>query len=227
MVNPTGIELDALSFTIGDFALSGVSLDVGPGEYFVLMGPNGSGKTILLKLIAGLLSPDSGTVRIGGRDVTGVPPWERGVGFLPQDYALFPNRNAFRNISFGLEVRGLSKDEIRAQVGKTAEMLNVSHLLKRIPATLSGGESQKVALARALVINPGVLLLDEPVSAVDEENRSIVCSELKGLQERLGVTTVHVSHSRAEAALVADRVALLANGVIGSPASNVDYFTRR
>lgn len=215
MVEPVGIGLQAVSFSIGDFALDRVSLDVAAGEYLVLMGPNGAGKTILIKLIAGILVPDAGSVYVGGQDVTGLPPWERGVGFLPQDYALFPDRTVFRNISFGLEVRGLPRDEVKAEVHRAAEMLNMSHLLDRRPDTLSGGEAQKAALARALVIRPRVLLLDEPVSAIDEENREVVCRELKGVQKTLGVTTVHVSHSRTEAELVADRVVLLSAGVIG------------
>ena len=214
MVAPAGIQLQAVSFSIGDFALRGVSLDIAAGEYFVLMGPNGAGKTILVKLIAGILEPDDGSVFIGGREVTDLPPWERGAGFLPQDYALFPDRTVFRNVSFGLEVRGLARDEIEAEVRRTTEMLGISHLLNRRPDTLSGGEAQKAALARALVIRPRVLLLDEPVSAIDEENREVVCRELKSIQKRLGVTTIHISHSRIEAELVADRVVLLANGTI-------------
>lgn len=215
MVGLSGIQLENVSFCIGDFVLHDISLDIAAGEYFVLMGPNGAGKTILIKLIAGILCPDTGSVRIGGEDVTSVPPWLRNVGYLPQDYALFPHRSVFGNVAFGLEVRGLAGNDIAQKVEDTARMLGIPHLLKRMPDTLSGGEAQKVALARALIMNPRVLLLDEPVSAIDEENRAVVCRELKGIQERLGVTTVHVSHSRTEAEIVGGRIMRLDAGRFG------------
>lgn len=212
MVEAAGVRLEGVNYSIGEFTLADVRLEVPAGQYFVLMGPNGSGKTILLKLLSGILFPDSGEVFIGEAKVTGMPPWERGIGYMPQDYALFPDRTVYRNISFGLEVRKTGKEEARKEVGGMAEMLGIDRLLDRMPETLSGGECQKVGLARALVIKPRLLLLDEPVSAVDEENRTFICGELKRIQEHFKVTTVHVSHSRSEAELVADRIGVLRDG---------------
>ncbi len=214
MVDEPGIRLESIGFRIGEFALEDICLEVRGGEYFVLTGPNGAGKTVLVKLIAGLHSPDSGEILIRGERVTEVPPWQRGAGYVPQDYSLFPNLTVERNIAFGLEVRHAEKATIAREVGRTAELLGVSHLLHRMPKGLSGGERQKVALARALVLKPAVLLLDEPVSAVDEESRDAICAELKKIQRRTHVTTVHVSHNRREAELVADRIGVLKGGGI-------------
>ena len=223
-----GIALKNVGLTLGDFSLSGVDLEVRKGEYVVLTGPNGAGKTVLLKIIAGLYAPESGEVRIGGRDVTDVPPWERGIGYVPQDYALFPNRDVRRNIAFGLEVRKTERKaaplSLEGRVEATAEMLGVGHLLGRTVEGLSGGERQKVSLARALVIEPQVLLMDEPVSAVDEENRDAICRELKATQRRTKVTTLHVCHNRREAELVADRIFLLKDGaLVESQAAGLDH----
>jgi len=214
VVDEPGIRLESIGFRIGDFALEDICLEVRGGEYFVLTGPNGAGKTVLVKLIAGLQSPDSGEILIKGDRVTEVPPWRRGTGYVPQDYSLFPNLTVQRNIAFGLEVRRAEKATIAREVGRTAELLGVSHLLHRMPKGLSGGERQKVALARALVIKPAVLLLDEPVSAIDEESRDAICRELKAIQQRTGITTIHVAHNRREAELVADRVGVLKDGAV-------------
>ena len=209
-----GIRIEKLSFRIGEFELKDVSLEVAEGEYFVLTGPNGAGKTVLMKLIAGLYGPDAGEVYIKGERMTETPPWERNIGYVPQEYALFPNRTVERNIAFGLEVRKVEKEAIKEKVRADADLLGISHLLGRIPNGLSGGEQQKVALARALAVRPAVLLLDEPVSAIDEENRDAICGELKGLQRETGITTIHVAHNRREAELVADRVGVLKDGAV-------------
>ena len=209
-----GIELDHVAFKIGEFALADVCLEVRAGEYFVLTGPNGSGKTLLVKLIAGIHSPDAGEILIKGERVTGTPPWERHIGYVPQEYGLFPNLTVERNIAFGLEVRRIDKPKVTEEVARAAELLGVSHLLHRMPKGLSGGEQQKVSLARALVLKPAVLLLDEPVSAIDEDRRDEICVELKRIQKETRVTTLHVSHNRHEAELVADRTGVLKGGAI-------------
>lgn len=210
----SGIRLEGISFRVGGFSLEDVHLEVAEGEYFVLTGPNGAGKTVLMKLIAGLYSPDAGEVYIKGAAVTGTPPWERNIGYVPQEYALFPNRTVEGNIAFGLEVRKTEKEAIREKVRADADLLGISHLLERMPKGLSGGEQQKVALARALAVRPAVLLLDEPVSAIDEESRDAICRELKSIQRKMRITTVHVAHNRREAELVADRVGVLKEGQV-------------
>lgn len=214
MVSKGGIEVEELSFGIGDFAMQDLSLDVHEGEYFVLTGPNGSGKTVLIRLISGLYLPEAGQVRIQGRSVTNLPPWRRDVGYVPQEGILFPNRNVRENIEFGLEVRRTRKSARNEEVEKAASMLGIEYLLDRTVDGLSGGETQKVSLARALVLNPSVLLLDEPVSAIDEEARDEVCHQLRRIQRDLGITTLHVSHNRRETQLVADRVGMLRDGIL-------------
>lgn len=214
MVNGTSIALTGVEFSIGDFDLRVHELAVRAGEYFVVTGPNGAGKTQLLRLIAGLSRARSGEVRIGARAITNLPPWQRSVGYVPQDSTLFPNRDVRGNISFGLEVRGRSPEQIDAEVERVAEMLGIGSLLARRVQGLSGGEQQKVSLARALIIEPDVLLLDEPVSAIDQQNRDGLCRRLRSVQRELGISTIHVAHNRAEIELVADRFARMDGGRI-------------
>ena len=208
------LRIDRLAFRIGEFVMGGLSLEVAGGEYFVLTGPNGAGKTVLMTLIAGIRRPDAGRIAIGGADVAHTPPWERNVGYVPQDGLLFPNRTVGENIAFGLEVRGLLAVEIAFRVEAIAARLRIAHLLGRGVKGLSGGERQKVSLARALVLNPALLLLDEPVSAIDEDTRDGLCLELREIQQRFGVTTIHISHNQRETQLVADRVGALVAGAI-------------
>lgn len=209
MVESYGIQLEDVSFHIGEFAIEDLSLTVRKGEYFVLTGPNGAGKTLLIRLIAGLLQPTAGVIRIHGRPVTDLPPWERNIGYAPQDGILFPNRTVRENIRFGLEIRRLDKSTIRNEVERAASMMDINHLMDRRPQGLSGGEQQKVNLARALALKPSVLLLDEPVSAIDEDTRDSLCGKLRSIQRETGVTTLHISHNRRETDLVADRAAVL------------------
>ena len=169
---------------------------------------------MLIKLIAGLLRPVAGDVIIGGKRVTDLSPWERGIGYVPQIETLFPHMSVRDNIAFGLEVRGVGRRERSEQAASAAERLGIAHLLDRRPVGLSGGEQQKVSLARALVLQPSVLLLDEPTSAVDEEALGAVCGDLKLLQAEFGTTTLQVSHSWAECKLVADRVGALRDGAV-------------
>jgi ABC-type Fe3+/spermidine/putrescine transport system ATPase subunit len=208
------IHIQQLNFSVGGFALGDVCLHVGPGEYFVLLGPTGSGKTLLVECLCGLNRLDSGRIHIGGTDVTHLEPRSRGVGYLPQDYALFPHLTVRRNIRFGLNSRGLPPASIRQRVDQLMEQLGLAHLADRLPGKLSGGEKQRVALARALAIRPRVLLLDEPVSALDEQTRDNLCRLLKQLQKRTQTTTLHVCHNFVEMLAVADRVGIIDQGQI-------------
>jgi len=219
-VMDSGIEITELSFAIGDFRMERLDLSVPKGEYLILAGPNGAGKTVLTKLICGLLSPSSGQISILGRDVTSEPPWKRRVGYVPQDTPLFPNRGVRGNIEFGLEVAGVPKIDRRRSAAETAEKLGIEHLLDRGVAGLSGGERQKVCLARALVLKPDILILDEPVSAIDEDSRAEICAFLRSEHERTGVTAIHVSHNSEETALLADRVIRMEAGAIVSSSPN-------
>lgn len=214
MVDQPGVCLKDLSFRIGDFSMRDLSLKVRCGEYYVLTGPNGAGKTILVKLIAGLLRPDRGEVWIQGRPVTDLPPWKRNIGYVPQDGLLFPNYTVARNIDFGLRMRHAKAKHRKQEVARIADILEITHLLDRRIEGLSGGEQQKVALARALILNPTLLLLDEPVSAIHEESRDPLCKQLKRIHTQLKITTLHVSHNRDETSLLADRVGIMMNGTL-------------
>jgi ABC-type sugar transport system ATPase subunit len=206
------IRVRGLSFRAGDFRIADVSLDVASGEYFVLLGPNGSGKTLLLTCLCGLLRAEGGTVHVGGRDITHLEPRLRQIGYVPQDYGLFPHMTAGRNITFPLRVRGTKHAEALKRLEPVIELLNLRRLLDHNPATMSGGERQKVALARALAIQPQALLLDEPVSALDGPTRSEVLEQLQHVQRELAVTTVHVCHSIEEAMAVSDRAGVMIQG---------------
>ena len=179
--------------------LDGLSFEVPSATYAVLMGRTGSGKTTLLEILCGLRSPGSGTVRIDGREVTDLPPGERGIGYVPQDGALFPTLTVREQIAFGLRMRGVAADEIATRVLEAAEGVGVSALLDRLPTGLSGGERQRVALARALVVKPSVLLLDEPLASVDEETQDGLIDLLQRTQREHRITVLHVTHSRREA----------------------------
>jgi ABC-type Fe3+/spermidine/putrescine transport system ATPase subunit len=204
------IRAEEISFNIGTFELRCLSIDIAEGEYFILLGPPGSGKTIFLECLCGLKKIQSGRIRIDGRDVTNLEPRRRGIGYVPQDYALFPHLSVEQNITFGPHVHGYAETNIN----ETADLLGIRHLLSRSIDGLSGGEKQRVALARALVLKPKILLLDEPVCALDEVTRQQVCAQLSDIQRRLGLTTVHVSHNLEEAFSVADRAAILHNGLL-------------
>lgn len=203
------LRVEHLSIRLGEFDLREISLEVREGEYFVLLGPTGTGKTVLVECIAGLHRPQRGRILLGGYDITDLPPEQRGIGYVPQDYALFPNLTVLENIAFGLRVRKLSEKAVRQKVHQLAEWLGITYLLHRLPLTLSGGEKQRVALARALAVEPKVLLLDEPLAAVDEQTRERLCRELKAIQRQAGATFIHVSHNFEETLAVADRIGVM------------------
>ncbi len=195
-------------------ALDRVSLGIAPGEFFALLGPSGSGKTTCLRLIAGFDRPDGGQVLLDGEDVTGVPPFDRNVNTVFQDYALFPHMSVAENVAYGLRVRGVKAAERAARAREMLELVRLADHGERRPAQLSGGQKQRVALARALVNRPKVLLLDEPLGALDLKLREEMQAELKGLQQRLGITFVFVTHDQGEALSMADRVAVFSQGRI-------------
>ncbi len=195
-------------------ALEQVSLDVLEGEFIFLLGPSGCGKTTLLRIIAGLEEPTSGKILQAGREVTHLPPSKRNFGIVFQSYALFPNLTVFQNIAYGLENRREAREKIKARVHEMMELVGLEDYGERYPAQLSGGQQQRVALARALAISPDLLLLDEPLSALDARVRANLRIEIARLQRQLGVTTVMVSHDQEEALTMADRVVVMEKGKI-------------
>ncbi len=220
------IQVQGLSITLGEFSLKSIDLRVEEGEYFVILGPTGAGKTVLVECIVGLHAPDAGRVLLDGNDVTDLRPEHRKVAYVPQDYCLFPNMTVARNIGFGLRIRKRPEAEIDRRVAELARMLHIEGLLGRHPLTLSGGEKQRVALARALAIEPRVLLLDEPLAAVDERTRERLCDELKTVQRELGTTTIHVSHNFEETLAVADHIGVFDDGVIRQVGTPFEVFHR-
>jgi ABC-type sugar transport system ATPase subunit len=206
------IRISGLTFRAGDFSVRDVTLDVATGEYFVILGPNGSGKTLLIHCLCGLQRADSGRIVIGDRDVTDAEPRRRRVGYVPQDYGLFPHLDVARNVTFALRAAGLSLADALREVGPLVETLHLGKLMGHAPPTLSGGERQKVALARAMALRPQLLLLDEPVSALDGPTRAEVLQQLRQVQRQFAVTTIHVCHSIDEAEAVADRAGVMIDG---------------
>ena len=207
------IELEHVAKSWGDTtALHAVNLRIEPGSFCVLLGPSGCGKSTTLRMIAGLDVPTSGAVRIDGRDVTHLPPAERGIAMVFQNYALFPHLSVADNIQFGLRVRKLPKAECQRRLQQAAELLGLEALLERRPGQLSGGQQQRVALGRALVAQAKVCLMDEPLSNLDAQLRQEMRAELRELQQRLGLTVVYVTHDQAEAMSMADQVVLLNKG---------------
>ncbi len=208
------IEIEKLRVRAGSFTLEVEELNVGRGEYMVVMGPNGAGKTVLLETIAGFRRPISGKIVIDGVDVTFKPPEKRAISFVPQNLALWPHMTVFENISYGLKIRGIDKNEVKRKVLEISEIMKIKHLLDRRVTTLSGGEKQKVALARALVISPKAVLLDEPLSNLDKGVAEKLKSFIKEIRREVGFTAIHVTHDPIEAAELGDRVAVMLNGRI-------------
>lgn len=193
-------------------AVDGVSIEVLPGEFLTLLGPSGSGKTTLLRIIAGLISPSTGTVSIGDRDVTRLAPQHRDIGMVFQNYSLFPHMSVAANVAYPLAIRRVPRQERAARVDRVLERVNLAGLGSRRPAALSGGQQQRVAVARALVFEPSVLLMDEPLGALDRKLRRHMQSELRGLQQQLGITCIFVTHDQEEALTMSDRIGVMNNG---------------
>jgi putative spermidine/putrescine transport system ATP-binding protein len=211
----SAIEFRDVSRIYGDVrAVDRVSLTIAAGEFFAMLGPSGSGKTTCLRLVAGFEAPDAGTVLLDGRDVTASPPYERDVNTVFQDYALFPHMNVLENVSYGPRVRRTARAEQRRRALEMLELVKLADLGERKPSQLSGGQRQRVSLARALINQPRVLLLDEPLGALDLKLREEMQVELRNLQRRLGITFVFVTHDQGEALSMADRVAVFNRGRI-------------
>jgi putative spermidine/putrescine transport system ATP-binding protein len=210
-----GISLRGITKRFGSStAVNNVDLEVLRGEFFTMLGPSGSGKTTLLRVIAGFEVPDAGTIRLRGVDVTGMPPYQRDVNTVFQDYALFPHFSVAQNVAYGLRVRHTPKGEMKARVGGALDMVQMTALADRRPSQLSGGQRQRVALARAIVNEPQVLLLDEPLGALDLKLRQEMQVELKRIQRQIGITFNYVTHDQEEALTMSDRLAVFRDGQI-------------
>ena len=221
------IELESVSKRYGDFhAVRDFSLAIEQGELVVLLGPSGCGKTTTLRMIAGFVPVTSGRVRLGGRDVTNLPPHRRNTGLVFQGYALFPHLTAAENVAFGLEMRKLPAPVVREKVARALKLVRLEGLGDRLPRQLSGGQQQRVALARALVIEPDALLLDEPLSNLDAKLREEVRVEIRQLQRALGLTTVMVTHDQDEALAMADRLVVMSAGAIQQIGTQRDLYER-
>jgi len=220
------IKIENLNIHLNEFTLRDINLSIKENEFFILMGPTGAGKTVLLEAIAGLIPVKSGTIFIQGRDVTKLPPEKRGISIVYQDYCLFPHMTVLENIKYGLHFHKLDNTLAEKRFDQLVGVLDVSHLLKRLPANLSGGELQRVAMARALMVNPRVLLLDEPLSALDPGFRSDLRSGLKRLHNSSNITFLMVTHDFAEALSLADRAAVMNHGKIEQEGTMEGIFKR-
>ena len=214
------VSLKDVRYRIGEFTLKDITLDIRAGEYFVILGPSGTGKTQLLRVVAGLSKIDSGEIWIDGVRRDHLPPEERDVGFVFQDQVLFPHMSVYDNIAFSLRLKRVGRSEVRTRVESMAGMLGISGLLRRVPTHLSGGEKQRVALARAMVSNPKVLIMDEPYANLDRNLAERLTLEGRKLHDRIKQTTIHVTHNQEEAITLADRLCLMESGqvrMIGTP----------
>ncbi|MCS7229781.1 MAG: ABC transporter ATP-binding protein [Candidatus Kryptonium sp.] len=221
------IEIQGISKSFGDVkVLNNIWLSINKGEFFSLLGPSGCGKTTLLRIIAGFEKPDVGKIVIDGVDYTSTPPYKRPVNMVFQNYALFPHLNVFENVAFGLRYQNIGKYEIKQRVLEALELVKMSGFEKRKPSELSGGQKQRVALARALVLRPKVLLLDEPLNALDPKLRKEMQIELKKLQHEVGITFIFVTHDQEEALSISDRIAVINSGKIEQIGTGYEIFEK-
>lgn len=224
---PAAVALDGIAKKFGRFvALRGITLSISPGEFVCFLGPSGCGKTTLLRIIAGLERQNAGSVTMGGRDVSVLPPSQRNYGIVFQSYALFPNLTVGRNVGYGLETRRVTKAEIDRRTDELLVLVGLAAHKHKYPAQLSGGEQQRIALARALAPAPALLLLDEPLSALDARVRQSLRHEIRALQRRLGVTTIMVTHDQEEALAMADRIVVMNHGVVEQVGAPIEVYTR-
>jgi len=226
-IAPVGVRIESVDVSYGsNHVLKSVSLDIAPGEFFAFLGPSGCGKTTLLRLIAGFNQADKGRVLVGGEDISRLPPWKRDVGMVFQSYALWPHMTVWRNVAFGLEERRLPRQEIEKRVAEALELVGLAGLADRRPSQLSGGQQQRVALARTIAVRPKVLLLDEPLSNLDAKLRMQVRRELRDLQQRLGLTTIFVTHDQEEANTICDRIAVMNDGTVQQVGTPMELYER-
>ncbi|OAT79529.1 ABC transporter ATP-binding protein [Desulfotomaculum copahuensis] len=220
------LKLAGVNKKLAGFHLQDINLEVKPKEFFVILGPTGSGKTVLLECLAGMYRLDSGRIFFAGKEITHCPPESRQIGFVYQDYALFPHLNVRQNILFGLKCRKMPADQRKEKLIRICGLLGINPLLDRFPGTLSGGEQQRVALARALVMEPQMLLLDEPMSALDPRTRENFQRVLRRMQKDTGILTIHVTHDFEEAAFLADRIAVMHRGRLEQTGTPEEIFKR-
>jgi molybdate/tungstate transport system ATP-binding protein len=208
------LKIEHVSKTLGTFSLRDVNLEVEDGEYFVLLGPTGAGKTVLLDLVMGFHSPDKGKIILNNRDVTNIPTEKRGIAYVPQNCPPFPHMSVFENVEFGLKMRRMVSAERKKAVDRTIKILGLERIGSRMPSKLSGGEKQKVVLARVLVTEPKIVLLDEPLTAIDAETSRSFLDELKRINHEFKVSFLHVTHDQMEAFSLADKIAIMRDGEI-------------
>lgn len=218
------LRIESLSISLGEFSVQDVSLEIRPNEYFIILGPSGAGKTVLLETIAGIHTPEAGRIFLDGREITGTEPRSRNIGMVYQDYMLFPHLTVEENIAFGLRQKKVPLVEQHAMVEEICTLLEICPLAGRYPGTLSGGEQQRVALARALVLRPSVLLLDEPLSALDGRTRERMRMELSRIQRLTGTTIIQITHHFDDVFALADRVAIMREGRIVQVGETSDVF---
>jgi iron(III) transport system ATP-binding protein len=207
-------------------ALDDVSLDIRPGEFFTLLGPSGCGKTTLLRAIAGFNDLTKGEIQFDGRDIAGLEAWKRGIGFVFQNYALWPNKTVYENVAYGLRIRKHDDAAIRAKVAEALAMVRLVDVEQRYPGEMSGGMQQRIAIARALVVDPPILLLDEPLSNLDAKLRVSLRRDIREIQKRLGLTAVYVTHDQEEALEVSDRIAVMSQGRLEQVGTPEDIYER-
>ena len=228
---PKGVRLDHISKIYKDpktgkdfYAVHDVSLDIAPGSFVTLLGPSGCGKTTTLRMIAGFESPDEGEIYLGGEAINSLTPNKRDTAMVFQSYALFPHYNVFDNVAYGLKLRKIPADEIRRRVTDILSLVELSGMEQRMTNQLSGGQQQRVALARALVVEPGVLLFDEPLSNLDAKLRVQMRTEIRKIQQKLGITAIYVTHDQSEAMSLSDQIILMKSGVIAQMGSPVEIY---
>ena len=228
---PKGVKLDHISKIYQDpkthedfYAVKDVSLDIAPGSFITLLGPSGCGKTTTLRMIAGFESPDEGEIYLGGEAINELTPNKRDTAMVFQSYALFPHYNVFDNVAYGLKLRKVPKDEIKRRVTEILALVELSGMELRMTNQLSGGQQQRVALARALVVEPGVLLFDEPLSNLDAKLRVQMRTEIRRIQQKLGITAIYVTHDQSEAMSISDQIILMRKGVIAQIGTPMDIY---
>lgn len=210
----------------GSIAVNDISVTIGRGEFFTILGPSGSGKTTTMMMVSGFVYPTSGTIQIGEKNVADLPPQKRDLGMVFQNYAVFPHLSVFENVAFPLRVRKTPKDVLKASVQEALELVKLGEFAERMPKQLSGGQQQRVALARALVFKPSVLLMDEPLGALDKKLRDHMQTEIRRIHQRLGVTVIYVTHDQGEALTMSDRIAIMNDGRIEQIGSPSDLYDR-
>ena len=230
---PKGVKLDHVSKIYKDpktgkefYAVRDVALDIVPGSFVTLLGPSGCGKTTTLRMIAGFESPDEGEIYLGGEPINALTPNKRDTAMVFQSYALFPHYNVFDNVAYGLKLRGIAKDEIKRRITDILALVELSGMEQRMTNQLSGGQQQRVALARALVVEPGVLLFDEPLSNLDAKLRVQMRTEIRRIQQTLGITAIYVTHDQSEAMSISDQIILMKGGVIEQMGSPTEIYYR-